>query len=333
MVIARNGRPTVISITSPLTFEPIFMQRIWGGQRFRSKFGKKCPMDLDIGEAWEIVDREEAQSVVQHGPFRDRTLHELWTHDREAIFGNVPHSPGRTDASRFPLLIKLLDAHDKLSLQVHPPEKIASSLGGEPKTEFWYVAAAEPGARLFVGLQKPSSRREFEEALAAGKIAELVHTISVKAGDAIFLPAGRFHAIGDGNLLVEVQQNSDTTYRVFDWNRVDESTGKPRDLHVDQALRSIDFSDVAPGLIQPDGEILVRHELFEVQKWSLAAPREVIVPGHFAIVCCLTGAIRCADVDLAPGEFFLIPATLPERNIQPRAEGTTLLRITIPAKS
>jgi mannose-6-phosphate isomerase len=306
------------------------MERIWGGQRLRSEFGKKFPADLDIGESWEIVDREEAQSVVQNGLFRDHTLHELWTHDREAIFGRVPDRPDRTGVSRFPLLIKLLDAHDKLSLQVHPPAKIAASLGGEPKTEFWYVAAAEPGARLFVGLQKPSSRDEFERALKTGKIADLVHTISVKPGDAIFLPAGRFHAIGDGNLLVEVQQNSDTTYRVFDWNRIDESTGKPRQLHVDQALQSIDFNDVAPRLAEPDGEVFVRHELFEIQKWRLEAAREVISHGQFAIVCCLTGAVRCADVDLVPGEFFLIPASLPDRQLQPRAEGTSLLRITIP---
>src|SRR5579864_2016744 len=107
------------------------MERIWGGRRLESEFGKRLPAAMDIGESWEIVDREEAQSIVRHGPFRDRTLHELWTHDREAIFGNVP------DSSRFPLLIKLLDAHEKLSLQVHPPERIASSLGGEAKTEFW----------------------------------------------------------------------------------------------------------------------------------------------------------------------------------------------------
>jgi len=300
------------------------MERIWGGNRLQSEFKKKLPVGADIGESWEIVDRAEAQSIVRHGLFRDQTLHELWTQDRQLIFGDVP------DSARFPLLIKLLDAHEKLSLQVHPPEMIAASLGGEPKTEFWYVAAAEPGARLFVGLRRPVSRSEFEECIRSGKVAELVHTIPVKTGDAIFLPAGRFHAVGDGNLLVEVQQNSDTTYRVFDWNRVDPATSKPRQLHLDDALESIDFEDVAPKLVQPEGEILVRHKLFEIQKWNLDAAREVERPGQFAIVCCLTGAVRCADVDLAPGEFFLVPASLTDRELKPRANGTSLLRITIP---
>src|SRR5437870_12533635 len=125
-----------LNLTSPLTFEPIFMERVWGGRRLESEFGKRLPADADIGESWEIVDRDQAQSVVRHGPLRGRTLHELWTQDRQLIFGNV------ADAPRFPLLIKLLDAHDKLCLQVHPPAKVAAELGSEPNTAFWYVATA-----------------------------------------------------------------------------------------------------------------------------------------------------------------------------------------------
>ena len=312
-----------LNLTSPLTFEPIFMERMWGGHRLESEFGKRLPAETPIGESWEIVDRAEAESVVRHGPLRGQTLHQLWTQDRQSIFGDTP------DAPRFPLLIKLLDAHDKLSLQVHPPESVATKLGGEPKTEFWYVAAALPGAQLFVGLRKPISRDQFEYAVHSGTVANCVHTILVKAGDAMFLPAGRFHAVGTGNLLVEIQQNSDTTYRVFDWNRVDDE-GNPRQLHVDQALQCIDFNDVAPKLIEAQDEVLVRHELFEVQKWNLTAPREMAPVGQFAIVCCLTGAVRCTDVDLAPGEFCLVPASLPDRQVQAKAEATTLLRVTIP---
>ena len=299
------------------------MERIWGGHRLASLFGKKTPPTATIGESWELVDRPEAQSVVRNGSFRDRTLHELWTHDRKIIFGDV------LESSRFPLLIKLLDAHDQLSLQVHPPEKIAAKLGGEPKTEFWYVASAIPGAKLHVGLREAMSRDEFEQAIHKRSVANLVHSIDVKTGDSIFLPAGRFHGIGGGNVLVEIQQNSDTTYRVFDWNRVDDS-GKPRQLHVEQALESIDFNDVAPSLTVPEGEILLSHELFEIQKWNLAAPRVVAPIGQFAIVCCLTGNVRCADVDLRAGEFALVPASLPDRQVRPREDGTTLLRVTIP---
>jgi len=308
---------------SALTFEPLFQERIWGGRRLADLYGKKLLPGVAIGESWEIVDRPEAQSVVRDGPLRGKTLHELWMQDRQSIFGNVP------DATRFPLLVKILDAREKLSLQVHPPEKVAAKLGGEPKTEFWYVAAADPDAELFVGLREAVTRARFEEALQSGMVAQCVHKIRVRTGDAMFLPAGRLHAVGEGNLLVEIQQNSDTTYRVFDWNRVDDQ-GRPRQLHIDPALQCIDFNDVAPKLVESQGELLVRHELFEVQKWSLDSPREISSQGQFAIVCCLSGSLRCGDADLSPGEFFLVPASLPDYELQPQRKGTSLLRITIP---
>src|SRR6266480_536815 len=312
------------NLSSPLSFEPIFMARIWGGRKLAELFGKKLPANKPIGESWEIVDRPEAQSIVANGPYGGKTLHELWSQHRKEVFGDVPEAP------RFPLLIKLLDAQGKLSLQVHPPAKIAAKLGGEPKTECWYVASAEADAELFVGFKKSITREEFEKLLRAGSAADQVHRINVKAGNGMLLPAGRFHAVGAGNVLVEVQQNSDTTYRVFDWNRVDQSTGKTRQLHVDQALECIDYDDVAPKVTDPNGETLVKHKLFEVQKWNLDAPREIIGSGHFAIVCCLTGGVRLLDVDLRPGEFLLVPASLQDRQIQPRADGTSLLRVTIP---
>jgi mannose-6-phosphate isomerase len=308
---------------SPLTFEPIFMERIWGGRRLAHQFSKNLPPNVRIGESWEIVDRPEAQSVVHAGPLRGKTLHDLWTHNRPAIFGDVRES------ERFPLLLKLLDAREKLSLQVHPPEEIAKMLGGEPKTEFWYVAAADPEAELFVGLREPLTREEFKSALTRGTIVDHVHKIRVKAGDAMILPAGRFHAVGAGNLLVEIQQNSDTTYRVFDWNRSDNSR-TPRQLHVDEALQSIDFNDAAPNLVQPRGELLAKDDLFEIQKWNLSAPREIASRGQFAIVFCITGKIRCADIDLASGDFFLVPASLPDRQLKPVEGQASLLRITIP---
>jgi mannose-6-phosphate isomerase len=310
------------------------MERIWGGRRLETEFGKKLPPDKSIGESWEMVDRPEARSAVANAPLKGKTLHDLWTQDRSArrtdssrgkqlVFGNVP------DSDRFPLLVKLLDAHDKLSLQVHPTEEVAKTLGGEAKTEFWYVAAAGPEAEIFVGLRKSMTRAEFRQALERGEISDHVHRIRIKPGDAMFLPAGRFHAVGAGALLIEIQQNSDTTYRVFDWNRVDES-GKPRKLHIDEALQSIDFNDVAPTLIEPKGELLVQHNLFEIRKWNLDRPREIASHGQFAIVCCLTGSLRCADVDLAPGGFFLVPAALQDRQLHPRENGTSLLRVTIP---
>jgi mannose-6-phosphate isomerase len=202
-------------------------------------------------------------------------------------------------------------------------------LGGEPKTEFWYVAAADPGAEIYLGFRESITREQFEKALRDGTAADHVHKIRVKTGDAAFLPAGRLHALGAGNLLIEIQQNSDTTYRVFDWNRVDD-TGKQRQLHIDQALQCIDFSDVRPRLVQPKGELLLRHNLFEIRKWELDSLREIAPRGQFAIACCLTGSVRCAGVDLGPGEFFLIPAQLRDRHLKPISNGTSLLLITIP---
>jgi mannose-6-phosphate isomerase len=310
-------------MTTPLTFEPIFMERIWGGRRLESKFGKKLPPQKRIGESWEIVDRPEAQSVVVGGPLYGKTLHELWTQHRQEIFGDVGSSP------RFPLLVKILDAHEKLSLQVHPPENVASRLGGEPKTEFWYVADADPGAEVFLGFREPVTRQQLEDALRDGRMADHVHNIRVHAADAVFLPAGRFHAVGAGNLLIEIQQNSDTTYRLFDWNRVDDK-GKPRQLHLEQALQSINFDDVQPELLPAQGELLLSHSLFEIRKWNLNEAREAAPLGQFAIICCLTGNLSCAKAKLALGEFFLIPAHLKDRQLKPLGLNTSLLRVTIP---
>lgn len=297
---------------------------MWGGRRLESEFHKKLPAQKRIGESWEIVDRSEAQSVVAGGPLCGRTLHELWTQGREEIFGDVPNTP------RFPLLIKLLDAQDKLSLQVHPPENVASRLGGESKSEFWYVAAADANAELFLGFREPTTRDSFEERLRDGTVLNNIHSIPVQSGDAAFLPAGRVHAIGGGSLLIEIQQNSATTYRAFDWNRTDPATGTKRDLHVEQAIQCIDFGDVQPQLIESEGDLLIKHRLFEIRKWNLDEAREAAPPGQFAIVCCLTGNVSCAETTLSPGEFFLVPARLEDRQLKPLAPDTTLLRVTIP---
>lgn len=306
---------------APLTFIPLFKERIWGGRRLETLFRKALPPNKRIGESWEIVDRPEDQSIVREGRFSGQTLHHLWQEHRTEIFGEME------DAPRFPLFLKLLDAQEKLSVQVHPPTGIAAELGGEPKTECWYVAHAEPAAELYVGLKKGRSRADFEAALANGSVEDQVHRIPVYTGDAMFLPSGRVHAIGAGNVLVEVQQNSDTTYRVFDWNRVD-SHGTPRTLHLAESLRSIDFGDYEPDLVQTGGESLVATPLFALEKWKLTNERPVSEAGAFAIVICLTGAVSCGEIELKPGDFALIPAALTNRSLRASASETTLLRIT-----
>ena len=310
---------------SPLMFTPLLQERVWGGRELADVFGKALPPAKAIGESWELVDRPEAQSVVANGPLKGRTLHELWTQHRQEIFGGPPKTAREPRAlPKFPLLIKLLDAKEKLSLQVHPPERVAAKLGGEPKTEFWYVAHADPGAEVFVGFCHRITREDLAAAIKTDRVVDLVHRVPVKSGDAMFLPAGRFHGIGGGCVLVEIQQNSDTTYRVFDWER------KDRQLHLEEALQCIDFEDIAPSLVTPQGESLIRNNLFEIEKWTLTQQREAAPPGQFAIICCLSGALRCADVDLRPGDFVLIPASLQDRQLHPRAGDTSLLRVTIP---
>jgi mannose-6-phosphate isomerase len=145
----------------------------------------------------------------------------------------------------------------------------------------------------------------------------------------MFLPSGRIHAIGAGNVIVEIQQNSDTTYRVFDWNRTER--GEARQLHIEQSLRCIDFEDVEPSPTRAEGESLVRHELFQVDKWQLEAPRPAADQGRFAVICCLSGAIECGGVQLAPGYFLLVPAASSQRELVPLQDDTSLLRITIDA--
>ena len=161
-------------------------------------------------------------------------------------------------------------------------------------------------------------------------MADVTQRISVEKGDAIFLPSGRLHALGAGSLIVEIQQNSDTTYRVFDWDRVDEQ-GKKRALHRDEALRSIDFADFEPGKIQPDGELLVRAAEFTVEKWSLTKPRRALDRASAALFVCLEGEARLGETELKPGDFFLVPAGC-RGELTPRSERTELLRVTPPTR-
>lgn len=300
------------------------MERVWGGRSLQDLFGKALPGQQPIGESWELVDREEAQSVVKDGPLKGKTLGQLWSEMRHEIFGSsAPTTP------RFPLLFKLLDAQEKLSVQVHPPAKIAPSLKGEPKTEMWYIAAASKEADIYAGLKKGATREGFESALKAGSVAEQLHRIPVRGGDAIFIPSGRVHAIGAGNVIVEVQQNSDTTYRVFDWNRTG-LDGKARELHISESMASIDFDDAEPELVKQRGELVVECPYFRVEKWELAQDRLAVDAGRFAIFTVLSGLVSCAGVELVPGNFFLVPATMHNAILKPLQSGTTVLRSTIP---
>ncbi len=313
-------------MSEPIVFEPLFMERVWGGRRLETRYGKRLPPGARVGESWEIVDREEAQSVVHDGPFRGSTLHDLWTEHRDTLFGT-----GFADIARFPLLFKILDAQERLSMQVHPPAEVAARIGGESKTEMWHILETLTGAAIYAGLRNGVTRDDFSAALADSHIADRVHRIPTHAGDTMFIPSGRIHAIGAGNLIFEVQQNSDTTYRVFDWNRIG-LDGAPRPLHIAESLASIDFADHEPTMLQPSGETIAHCEHFHVEKWHLDAPRSS--GGEtFAVIMILSGEVECCQRRFTAGRFLLLPADCPDRELTPRATGTTLLRTTIPRPS
>jgi mannose-6-phosphate isomerase len=301
----------------PFTFRSIFKQRVWGGRELERLYRKPLPPAVPIGESWEIADRPGDVSVVANGPLAGKDLRWLMENHAAELLGDA-----KAHDRRFPLLIKILDAQEKLSLQVHPPAARAAELGGEPKTEMWYLAEAAPGAELYVGLKRGVTRAEFERKVEAGTVAECFHRVRVQSGDAMFLPSGRVHALGAGLVIFEIQQNSDTTYRVFDWNRLG-LDGKPRELHVPQSLASIDFNDFEPSLLprafaqQGVQQVrpLVRDPLFTVEVHRAGAGVDVpLRPGKMQIIGLLTGRVQVgggqATADLAPGQFCLLPASL-----------------------
>jgi mannose-6-phosphate isomerase len=299
------------------------MERVWGGHRIAGELQRGPATPALIGESWELVDRDDAQSVVAHGPHAGKTLHELWTQHRMEVFGS--HAP---DTPRFPLLAKILDARETLSVQVHPSARIAAKLGGEPKTEMWYLLGATDEAAVYAGFKNGVDRAAFEHALTAGTVELLLHKISVKQGDAIFIPSGRCHAIGGGCLIVEIQQNSDTTYRVFDWNRMG-LDGRPRALHVPQSLASIDFGDHEPTLSprRADG-ILADCEHFRVTEWLLDGPRRE-ASDEAVLFTVLEGEIQVGDFRFRRGDFILLPRKATEKTLAPIGGNAHLLRTSI----
>ncbi len=277
-----------------------------------------------FGEAWTVCDRPEAPSMTADGV----SLHELWTQHREEVFGKALVN---CTSPTFPLLMKILDACDDLSIQVHPPASMAEALKGEPKTEMWFIAHADPGAKIYAGLKPGATRADFETALANGTVADVVHVIEARTGDCLFIPSGRVHAIGAGLLIYEIQQNSDTTYRVFDWNRVG-LDGKPRALHVQESMQSIDFADFEPGVqkIEADGT-LVKCEYFDVKLRSGAGEAGAV--GESLTLAVVSGEISVGGMVLMAGDFVLVPAAMDTaaRVVKPADETSQWLEIRVPA--
>ncbi|HTV63669.1 MAG TPA: type I phosphomannose isomerase catalytic subunit [Verrucomicrobiae bacterium] len=316
----------------PIIFHPIFKERVWGGREMEKLFGKKLPPGKPIGESWEISDRPGDESIVQNGGFAGKSLRWLMENFPRELIGDAKTAAGK----RFPLLCKILDAREKLSLQVHPPAAKASGMGGEPKTEMWFIAQAAPGAELYAGLKQGVTAAEFERKISDGTVADCFHRIPVRAGDAMYLPSGRVHAIGAGLVIFEIQQNSDTTYRVFDWNRVG-LDGRPRELHIEQSLASIDFNDFEPSLAAgkpfDNGRVksrpLVQNPLFNVEYLEMKAGASgQLKPRKLQIVAVVGGQIKIQQssgtLELRAGQFCLVPAILERMEIVAHSEASWL---------
>lgn len=278
-----------------LQFQPLYQERVWGGRQLAAVLGRSLPDAGPVGESWELVDRPEAQSVVLGGPDHGLTLRTLLARDPELLMG-----PGWPRDRPFPILVKWLDCRERLSLQVHPPAAVAPQLGGEPKTENWFIAQSTPGSQLLVGLRRGVTRARFERALADQTLEDCVHRFPVGPGDSMLVRSGQIHAIDAGNLILEIQQNSDTTYRVYDWGRVG-LDGRPRQLHVEQSLRSIDWSDIEPAPLRAAArsEVIADCPEFRIRRLVLAPGGSLsLSPGEQArIVSVVAGSV---SVDASP---------------------------------
>jgi mannose-6-phosphate isomerase len=290
----------------PLKFRPILKHRIWGGQKLR-ELGKEIAEGEKIGESWELADLPEDKSVISNGELAGQALSSVVQKYPKEITGDENFT------GPFPLLIKFLDAQDILSVQVHPDEQACERMGkGEPKTECWYIIAAEPGAVIYKGLKKGVTKQQFAETIQEGDVAELLEEVAVEAGQCHFLPAGTAHSIGPGLLIAEIQTPSDTTYRVFDFNRVDD-TGKARPLHIEEALESIHFERGGEELSVSTTGRLVDYEYFKVDRGHQAGGCELLLSaGEMKTMIFLTGSgiiesVGQKAVEFKGGDTMLIP--------------------------
>lgn len=288
-------------------FTPLYQERVWGGRGLAEQLGRTLPEGGPIGESWEVVDRPEAESVVCDGPDKGLSLRSLIQTKTESVMG-----PQWDSSVAFPILVKWLDCQDRLSLQVHPPAELAVGMGGEPKTECWYVAASEPGAGLLVGLKDGVTRQQFEQALHDDELEPLVQRIPTQPGTFMFVHSGRIHAIDAGNLILEIQQNSDTTYRVYDWGRIG-LDGNPRQLHIDQSMQSIDFEDFEPDPVpikDDKQQRLVECDVFTLDKFALKAGETLSVAANEQprLLGLVTGELQEADGSIiSKSENVLLP--------------------------
>lgn len=335
----------------PLKFHPRLLPKIWGGRKLQTHLAHSLPENALIGESWELYDFPPGQiegnttwlsSLIANGPHAGRSLHDLITEFGPSLMGDVPlHGPH----GQFPLLFKFLDARENLSVQVHPsPDYAARHPEAHLKTEAWYVIHADPGAQIYKDLHPGVTRDQFQSALDSGAVEALLKTHPAKPGHTFFLPSGTVHALGAGALVAEVQTPSDTTFRIFDFNRIDPTTGRPRPLHIPQALECINF-DQPPPPPPPRSHVagyfttvtrLVTSDHFIIEKVRFTEGVEEPIPYDQPVVWMFLDGQAQVKVDtlrepltLARGQTVLLPAQMRNPTIKTLTD-CTWLEITFP---
>jgi mannose-6-phosphate isomerase len=325
----------------PLRFEPIYEYRLWGGRRLADLLSAPLPGDGPIGEAWVLSDREDHPSRVANGPLTGRTIVQLLDESPVQMMGRLARR-----FRRFPLLLKFLDAREMLSIQVHPSGSNIDLLpaGESGKTEAWVVLEAGPKSRIYAGLKPGATADDLRRALADGTLADHLAYFTPKPGDGVFLPAGTVHTLGGGVVVFEVQQNSDVTFRLFDWGHVDAKTGQPRALQVEQALACIDFASGAAGPVAPVIEAatpVTRERLFQCQHFRLwrlrgQSPFTVGAEGVPRVITCIEGTGRIEHSGSAyavgRGDVWFLPAVVGACAFQP-CGAVSVLEIALPESS
>lgn len=330
----------------PLRFEPLFRRYIWGGRRLYDLLTKQIG-DQSAAESWEVVDHQDDQSVVRYGSLAGKSLRQLIADSGTDLIGenlmsqiSSPDLPTHLQ-NRFPVLLKFLDANRHLSVQVHPDDELGSTLDPPDlgKTEAWYVMHAEPGAKIFAGLKQGVTEKRFCAAIENGETESTLHSFEPKSGDCVFIPAGTMHAIGAGLLIAEIQQASNTTFRVYDWGRVDQN-GQSRPLHIGQAIEATDF-DRGPVDRQeptptgdPNWTTMIACEKFVMNRGTLQEPCQIGGDGRFRIVAVMGGTVDIrtdpSGLPMKIGDTMLIPACLDPVEISPGSDGVELLEIYVP---
>jgi mannose-6-phosphate isomerase len=304
----------------PLRFQPLFRRYLWGGRRLGTVLQKPIGLENDYAESWEVVDHGADQSVVAAGSLAGKKLHEIVTERAPELFGrHFACDCPPAASSRFPLLFKLLDCNRNLSVQVHPNDEQAARLNPPDlgKTESWVILEAQPGSLIYAGLQPGVDRETLARAVAEGTTQDCLYQFEPAAGDCVFIPAGIVHALGAGLLVAEIQQSSDTTYRLFDWKRVG-ADGQPRALHIRESLEVIDYDrgpvrPERPKLRSPGVEQLVACEKFILDRRTFSGTAELGGDDRFHILSVVDGQISLANdpsaKPLTRGETALLPAS------------------------